>query len=480
MGRRNRKVEFVELDIESIGSEGVSVAKKDGMVYFCKRTVPGDKVKAKIIKKKKNYAEALLNKVIEPSKDRIEPKCKYFDYCGGCSWQIITYEDQLKWKAENVQSAFRHIGQIDFGEILPTLPSPREYHFRNKMEFTFGASRWMMPDEIENEEHIVNKNFGLGLHVPGRFDKIVDLSECLIQTEYANQWLDLIRNKALDWGITAHHARAHKGFLKNFVVRYSLLHDNYMIILITDEIYNNDEDDFVEWFLDTFENEYDKVVSVVHAENMKVTPTAYGKIKQIRGATHLEEEILGVKFKISPFSFFQTNPFQLNPFIGKALEMADLKKDEIVWDLYCGTGSITLPAASRCKEIIGIELIDSSIADAKKNAKANNIENVEFYCEDLHKKQIPELLNTLPRPDTVIIDPPRAGMHKYLLEHLLELEPKKIVYVSCNPSTQARDCQLLEDKYTIGDLQPVDLFPQTYHIENITVLELKPLICENV
>lgn len=473
MARGNRRVEYVELEIESIGSEGMSVAKKDGMVYFVKRAVPGDTIKAKIIKKKKNYAEALLNEVLIPSKDRIEPKCKYYDYCGGCSWQVISYEDQLGWKTKNVQEAFDHIGKIEYGKVLAPIPSPREYHFRNKMEFTFGASRWMLPWEIDSDSDIGNKDFALGLHVPGRFDKIVDLSNCLIQTDYANQWLDILRDKALEDGITAYHARAHKGFLKNFVVRYSKLHDNYMVMLITDEVFNEAEDDYIDWFLNHFESEFDKVSTVIHAVNSRVTPTAYGKIKDFRGVGYLEEEILGIKYKISPFSFFQTNPFQLDGFIGRILEMADIKEDETIWDLYCGTGSITLPAAKKCKKVIGIELIDSAISDAKKNAKLNGIENVEYFCEDLHKKEIPDLLNTLDPPDTIIIDPPRAGMHKYLLNHILEIEPEKLVYVSCNPATQARDCQLLAEKYDIGDLQPVDLFPQTHHIENITVCTKK-------
>lgn len=475
MRRRGRrgKPEFLELEIESFAAEGVAVAKRDGMVYFVKNAVPGDKVKAKVYKKKKSYAEALVEEIIEPSPNRIEPPCRYFDYCGGCSRQAVSYADQLHWKTLNIKDAFDRIGKVEYGEILPVIESPKEFGYRNKMDFTFGAARWMLPEEIECEQNIESKHFALGLHIPGRFDKIVDIDKCLIQTEYADSMLTVVRDKALEMGISAHHARAHKGFLRYLVIRYSLLLDKYMVILITDDYECDADEEFVDWFLDYFENEYDKTASVIHAINNKVTPTAVGKVRSVRGEEYLIEEILGVKFRISPFSFFQTNPFQLNRFIGRVIETAAIEKDDIVWDLYCGTGSITLPAAKSCKKIIGIELIQESIGDAKSNAKLNGIENADFFCEDLHKKDIPDLLSKLPNPDTVIIDPPRQGMHKHLLNHLLEIEAPNIVYVSCNPATQARDCALLAEKYDIGDLQPVDLFPQTHHTENITKLRLK-------
>ncbi len=468
---KNRKNITIELEIESNGFEGSSVARKDGLVYFVKGAIAGDRVNALVIKKKKKYCMANMLELLEPSSERIEPKCKYFGTCGGCSWQMLDYQNQLKWKRQHVIDSFEHIAKISPKIIEETIPSVREFHYRNKMEYSFSASRWLMDDEIKSDSQIENKYFALGLHVPGRYDKVIDLEYCLIDEEINDEIVNKIRLKAVELKITAYNTFTKKGFLKNLAIRNSVKKNEIMTILITDDIKEENERTFTDWFRNEFGEFFPTVSNIVHAINNKVTPVAVGTIVFSKGPGFITEDILGISYQISPFSFFQTNSYQLDRFIGKIIEIADIKPNDIVWDLYCGTGSITLPAAKKAKHIYGLELSETAISDARKNAKLNNLANVEFFCEDLHRDHIPALLNSLPPADVLIIDPPRAGMHKNLVAHLLELAPKRIVYVSCNPATQARDCEILSDKYIIERIVPCDMFPQTYHIESIALLE---------
>lgn len=468
---KNRKNITIELEIESNGFEGSSVARKDGLVYFVKGAIAGDRVNAMVIKKKKNYCMANMLELIEPSSERIEPKCKYFGTCGGCSWQMLDYQNQLKWKRQHVIDSFEHIAKISPKIIEETIPSVREFHYRNKMEYSFGASRWLMDDEIKSDEQIANKYFALGLHVQSRYDKVIDLDYCLIDEAINDEIMNKIRSKAVELNITAYNTFTKKGFLKNLALRNSVKNNEIMVILITDDVKEENEQTFIDWYKNEFGELFPTVSNIVHAINNKITPVAIGSIAFCKGPGFITEDILGISYQISPFSFFQTNSYQLDRFIGEIIEIADIKPTDIVWDLYCGTGSITLPAAKKAKHIYGLELSETAISDARKNAELNNLTNVEFFCEDLHRDHIPALLNSLPAPDVLIIDPPRAGMHKNLAAHLLELAPKRIVYVSCNPATQARDCEILSDKYTIERIVPCDMFPQTYHIESIALLE---------
>lgn len=468
---KNRKNITIELEIESNGFEGSSVARKDGLVYFVKGAIAGDKVNALVIKKKKKYCMANMLELLEPSPERIEPKCKYFGTCGGCSWQMLGYQNQLKWKRQHVIDSFEHIAKISPKIIEETIPSVREFHYRNKMEYSFSASRWLFDSEIKSISPIENKNFALGLHVPGRYDKVIDLDYCLIDEEINDEIVNKIRQKAVELKITAYNTFTKKGFLKNLAIRNSVKNNEIMVILITDDIKEENEQALIDWYKSEFGEFFPTISNIIHAINNKVTPVAIGSIVFTKGRGFITEDILGISYQISPFSFFQTNSYQLDRFIGKIIEIADIQPTDIVWDLYCGTGSITLPAAKKAKHIYGLELSETAISDARKNAELNNLTNVEFFCEDLHRDHIPALLNSLPLPDVLIIDPPRAGMHKNLVAHLLELAPKRIVYVSCNPATQARDCEILSDKYTIERIVPCDMFPQTYHIESIALLE---------
>ena len=473
MSRKKKDKPVIELKIESIAFEGMAIGRKDNLVYFVRNAVPGDVVKVRALRKRKGYVKTQLLEIIEKSPNHIEPKCEHFGVCGGCSWQILGYEDQMRWKKQHVQDAFERIGKVEYAALYDVLPSPNIYNYRNKMEFSFGASRWLEEDEITSGQEIPCKDFALGLHIPGRYDKILDIKECHIQPSLGNEILKIVRNKSLKLALTAYHHKEHTGFLRNLVLRFSESFDNLMAIIITQTPSSENEYTFIKWFLNELPALFANINSAIHAINDSLSPVATGEIATIAGEEYLKEMILDVAFKISPFSFFQTNSLQLNKFIKKIIETAGLNEEMTVWDLYCGTGSITLPAARKVKKIYGFEMVESSIADAKSNAEFNQIDNAEFHCEDLHAKDIAGTLSKFEKPDLIFIDPPRAGMHNNLINLLRTVECPEIVYVSCNPATQARDCAVLAEKYKVKSLQPVDMFPHTYHVENIALLELK-------
>jgi 23S rRNA (uracil1939-C5)-methyltransferase len=341
------------------------------------------------------------------------------------------------------------------------------------MEFSFGGSRWVTDEEIANNTEIAHKDFGLGLHIPGRFDKILDVNRCHLQVDSANEILTLCRNKALELGVPAYNQKTHEGFLRNLMIRSTLANSEILALLITNTPKNEAEENYLKWFSNDLISLAPQITNLGTAINDTKSPVTIKNIKFYHGKDYISEKILGVEYQISPTSFFQTNSFHLDGFIGEIIDYAGDISEKVVWDLYCGTGSITLPTAKRCKEIYGIELVESSITDAKANAERNQISNAEFFCADLHLKETPELLEKLPSPDVIIIDPPRAGMHKNLIPHILQANAKTIVYVSCNPATQARDCELLSEKYEVRKVQPVDMFPHTYHVESIALLERK-------
>ncbi len=355
------------------------------------------------------------------------------------------------------------------------MPAEQQFAYRNKMEFSFGTSRWITQEEIESGADISNKSFALGLHIPGRFDKVLDIDNCSIQAPEGNIILNVIREKAVGLGLSAYNLKTHEGFLRSLIIRKSVCPEELMVILISCSPKNDNENEFIDWFQTEFPKNNDFLSHIVWAENNSYSPVPDGKITFIKGSGYLTEKVLNVDFKISPFSFFQTNSYQLNNFIGEIVKTISAGKTSVVWDLYCGTGSISLPVARAAGKVYGIEIINSSIEDARENAKMNRIENAGFFCFDLHSPKVYEMLSQLPRPDIIVIDPPRSGVHKNLLEQLNRIEVPKLVYVSCNPATQARDCQVLDEKYKIESVQPVDMFPHTYHIENIALLRRRSL-----
>lgn len=472
MSKKKKDIQ-VELEVEKLAFEGFGIARKDELVYFVKNAIPGDTVLARVTKKKKSYCEAVTLEIIDKSPQRIEAKCEYFVDCGGCSLQNLEYEEQIKWKRVFVTDALRRIGKITDVEVSETLAAPQEFYYRNKMEFSFSANRWLSQREVDSDSEIEQRNFALGLHTPKNYLKVIDIDKCWIQQDKANKIMNITRKLALEFGITAFNSHSHSGFLKNLVIRYSRFENEFMVILISGNPQVNTEEEFVSVLKENLIESVPEISSYLWAINDSVSPVAQGRIVFKTGKGYLFEEILGIKFKISPFSFFQTNPTQLDNFISLILDNADFKPNDFVMDFYCGAGSITLPAARKVKQIVGFEFVESAVSDAKENADLNKITNAEFFVCDLHAKETPAMLKQYPVPDVLLIDPPRAGMHKNLVEHIIEILPKKIVYVSCNPTTQARDLEMLKEYYSIESCVPVDMFPQTYHTESVVKLLLR-------
>jgi 23S rRNA (uracil1939-C5)-methyltransferase len=470
--KKNRAIEYIDLTIDAIGFEGKAVARHESMVYFVEGGIPGDTVRAEIRRRKKKYVEARVTEILQPSPVRVQPVCSYFGDCGGCKWQHLAYSEQVHWKKQHVQDAFQRLGKVEYVLLEDTLACEHEYGYRNKMEFSFSNSRWLTDLEISSGVEF-DRDFALGLHVPGRFDKVVDVQECFLQQEIANHIVNAVRQAARERNLAPFETRMHTGFLRNLVIRTSRATGEIMVILVTSPAVLDEENDLIQWLGTTFPAQFREVTTVVHAVTTSKATVAGGVPHVLTGTGTITEELLGVRFRISPFSFFQTNTAQAERLFSTALDYAEIQPDHIVWDLYCGAGSITLCAAARARRVIGIEIVESSIADARNNAENNNIRNADFYLEDMQKAAARDLLSELPAPDVIIVDPPRAGLHADVVQKLLDIGAPTLIYVSCNPATQARDCALLAEKYTIEKLKPVDMFPQTYHIESVARLRRK-------
>ena len=466
-----KKGSEVTLTIESAAFNGQSVARHEGMAVFLTGCVPGDTVRAMITKKKRSYAEAKTLEILSPGPDRIAPRCRYFGDCGGCKWQNMSYEAQLGWKRRHVVDAFERIGGFEDVEVLPTLGCDEPFWYRNKMEFSFGANRWLTASEIESGEEY-RKDFALGLHAPGRFDKVLDVRECFLQSPQSNRILNETRAFALEHDLPPYSTTNHEGFLRNLVVRTSVATDEIMVVLVTADT----NPQLLEKYTGHMTRAVPEITTIVNAVNRKKAHVAFSEeLYVFHGPGTITERIAGNTFTISPFSFFQTNPKQGDRLYELALEAAGLTGKEHVWDLYCGAGTITLAAARNAASALGVELNEGAILDARANGVRNGITNATFIAGDL-KDVIGELekgTSSYPRPDVVIVDPPRAGLHPDVAASLLRLAPERICYVSCNPTTQARDCALLAELYRLEYIRPVDMFPQTYHIETVAGLVKK-------
>jgi 23S rRNA (uracil1939-C5)-methyltransferase len=471
--KKNSEPVICELTIDALGMEGVAIARNaEGIVHFVKHAAPGDRIQAEIRHTRKRYAEAVIKHIIQPSPHRINPACIHAGICGGCTWQHLEYQQQLFWKKQHTADSFSRIGKVTVGRLDDTVPAPVLFHYRNKMEFSFGNSRWLTEQEIQSGDEL-KRDFALGLHVPGRFDKILDLQECHIQPEAGNELLHLIRQQSLQHKVTAYDPRNHKGFLRSLIIRKTITPGEFMAVLIVSTPNQPEEEQFLDWWKNQAIQHCPFITSLLYAINDSWSPIAQGELFPIHGPAYITETIDGIQYRISPFSFFQTNSYQLPVFLDLIIQQAEIQKHQHIWDLYCGAGTITLPAARQAAHCTGIELSASSIADAMINKELNSIGNADFYCYDLHKPAAIEHLQKLHRPDTIIIDPPRAGVHEILLRHILAIAPERLVYVSCNPATQARDCAILSEKYDIEKVIPVDMFPHTAHIEAIARLKLR-------
>ncbi len=464
-----KKGDRFSVTIEALAFEGKGLAKIDGKVVFVPKVAPEDVVEIEIVKNKKDFAEAKVTKIIKPSQFRIEPPCQHFDECGGCSFQNIAYEEQLRWKTRFVIDSFEKIAKVEIPKVNEVLSSQNIFHYRNKTEFTFSEFAWQSEVEFLKDKLSSSKKFALGYHVPQRFDKVLDINECLLQPRIANEILNLIRSKAIELQVSPYNIVTHVGFLRNLVFRYSFSEKKLMTILIVTTQIGRAEEQFLNWYKYEFPKS-DLSDIVILAFNDSFSPVAIGTYKAFKGEEYLFESLLGYKFKISPFSFFQVNPVQAEKLIEFVVQ--NIEPETFVWDLYCGAGTISLPISSVADFVIGFELNEGAVNDARENANINKVGNVLFYAKDLHSKQIVNELKAYQKPDIIVVDPPRSGLHKNLVKTLLEIQAPKIIYVSCNPTTQARDIEMLKDLYKLKLVQPIDMFPHTYHIENIAILKL--------
>lgn len=486
-----KKGDIVEFQIEKYAFEGKGIAKvsknellglseengnEKNYVVFVIGSYPGDRVNARLLKIKNSYAEALVVDILTPSDERVKAKCKFFGTCGGCKQQDLGYDAQVKYKQQQVEEIFHKLGGFsdlpaDKGgfEIEPIIPSQNVFYYRNKMEFSFSEKRWLTKDEI-SKEGILDKDFSLGLHIPKIYDKVLDVDECFLQSEVSNKIINFTRDFFKKKNTSIYSTKTHTGFLRNLVIKQASLTNDLMVNLVTSE----ENDELVNEYCDELRKEIPQVTTVINNINKKFAAVAVGDYeKVIYGSGFIYDEIGRHKFRISANSFFQTNTLQAEKLYQTALDFAELKGNEIIYDLYSGAGTIAIFISDKAKKVYAFEAVESAIADAKVNADLNNILNVKYFAADLYKSFLP-IVNkyNIPKPDVMIIDPPRSGMHPTTVDDVIKLSPEKIVYVSCNPTTQVRDIKLMvEAGYKLIKIRPVDMFPHTFHIENVTLLK---------
>jgi 23S rRNA (uracil1939-C5)-methyltransferase len=462
-----KKRKVYEFEILDLAFGGKGLAKPDGFPVFIDQVLPGDKVLAKVVKKKKNFAEAKLIEFIERSPKRKQARCKYASYCGGCKWQELPYELQLEYKKNHVKESLEHIAKLHDIKINDVKAAEDIFNYRNKMEFSCSDKRWLMPEELNNLE--IKKDFGLGLHVPGTFDRVIDLERCEIQPELGNQIMEDVRQFIKNSGLPAYGLRSHEGFWRFLMLRHSLYFDKWMVNIVTSE----ENDELVNKLAVKLSDKYPQIDSIVNNVTSKKAMISTGDIEKVLfGKPYIEEKLGKFTFRISANSFFQTNTKGAETLYSIVSKYANLTGKERVLDLYSGTGTIPIWLSKDAKEIVGIEIVESAVEDARKNAELNNIKNLKFLIGDI-KDVLPSFDKISNEIDLMIIDPPRVGMHKDVLANVLKLSPEKIVYVSCNPATLARDLEELSKKYDILEVQPVDMFPHTFHIESVANLSLK-------
>jgi len=463
-----------QVTIADAGAEGKAVAKVNGLVVFVPFVVPGDVVDIQLIKKKKSYAEGRAVRFHHYSEARVEPRCPHFGVCGGCKWQTLNYAAQLEAKQRQVRDNLERLGNVDCSGMRPICGSKNIYYYRNKLEFTFSTKTWRTPEQIASGEPLPSHG-ALGFHIPQLFDKVLPIEHCALQTDPSNDIRLAVSRFAEDNNLEYYDIRNHTGFLRNLVIRNTST-GHWMVIVIVAQ--DNPSQLFP--LLDMLAERFPQITSLQYIVNTKFNDS-YGDLQVItyRGADHIEEQMEGysgsrpLRFIINPKSFYQTNSAQAQRLYSFVAELAELQPTDTLYDLYTGTGTIALFLADKCRQVVGIEYVEEAIADAKVNARLNGFDNTRFYAGDMAQVLTPEFIAANGRPDVVVTDPPRAGMHEKVVAQLLATAPRKIVYVSCNPATQARDLQLLAERYEVRRIQPVDMFPHTQHVENITELMLK-------
>ncbi len=469
MGRRNRKKPFYEkVEIIDIGAEGKSIAKINDIVVFTSYVIPGDIVDLQVTRKKKKYQEARVNKIHTYSKDRVDAFCEHFGICGGCKWQFLPYVKQLYYKQKQVADQLSRIGKVELPPVSPIIGSEKDTFYRNKLEFTFSNDRWLLDKEVNSKSEDIEKR-ALGFHVPGMFSKVVTINKCWLQPSPSNEVRDFIYKYAVTHNLDFFDIKNQEGFLRTIIIRTTSVGGVMLIVTF----YKEDKHPR-EALLQAIKNEFPQITSLLYVINGKGNDTITDQeVKLFSGAAHIWEEMEGLRFKIGPKSFFQTNSTQAYELYKVTRSFASLTGNEVVYDLYTGTGTIANFIARHAKKVVGVEYVPEAIEDAKINSAANNINNTRFFAGDIKDILNPDFFAEHGHPDVVITDPPRAGMHASVINAILDALPGKIVYVSCNPSTQARDIALLDEKYSVRKIQPVDMFPHTHHVENVVLLEKK-------
>ena len=462
-----KKGQLIELDITDMAIGGKGIARVEGMVVFVDFAIPMDKVLARIVKSKKTHAEARVEQVLEGSPFRVAPPCRHFGFCGGCKWQFVAYPKQLEYKRQFVSDALEHIALLKDIKVHPTLASPREYGYRNKMEFSCSDSRWLRPEEMNGTP--VEPGFALGLHVPGTFNKVLDVDRCLLQPELGNAILNHCAEFMKSSAKPVYGLKSHVGFWRFLMLRHSAFYDQWMVNIIT----ASEDRKAVSPLADSLMEKFPQIVSVVNNITSKRAAIAVGESSiALAGREVIKDRVGSYEFEISANSFFQTNTGGAETLYRVVKEYAGLTGKETVVDLYCGTGTISIFLSDSASSVIGLEIVESAVADAKKNCMENNISNCRFILGDI-RESLAEISQT---PHVLIIDPPRSGMHKDVVQQILDMGPERIVYVSCNPATLARDLCLMKEQYAVEEVQPVDMFPHTFHVEAVALLRKKDLV----
>lgn len=469
MSRKRQDIILENVRIEAVAAEGKALAHVDGAVLFLQFAVPGDIVDVKVTKKKKNYMEGYILRLVSPSPHRLEPFCSHFGICGGCKWQPLPYEMQLQAKQQQVYDQLVRIGHLDIPEVSPIIGSERTVYYRNKLEFTFSERRWIEagedPDALTPEQRV-----GLGFHVGKFFDKVLDIRKCYLQKDPSNDIRLFIKKYALSNNLSFFNIREHRGLLRNMIVRTA---ESGEVMLIVCFYY--DDPEARKGLLDAVSEAFPQIISLYYVINGKANDSiADRECVLYKGDEFIFEKMEGLRFRIGPKSFYQTNTIQAYKLYCVARDFAGLTGEETVYDLYTGTGTIAQFVSGKARKVTGIEYVPEAIEDAKANARQNGITNCEFYAGDMKDVLNRDFIDEHGQPDVIILDPPRAGIHPDVAKVILEASPRRIVYVSCNPASQARDLAVLCQKYRITAVQPVDMFPHTHHVENVVALELNP------
>ena len=469
MAKKRRELPLYEgVEITGVAAEGKAIAKVDGMTVFVPFVIPGDVVDIQTYRKRKSFAEGRVMRFVEYSEDRVEPVCEHFGVCGGCKWQMLPYPLQLKNKQQQIEDNLTRIGKVELPEIMPIMGAPETTFYRNKLEFTFSNKRWLTENEIGSEKEFTNMD-ALGFHIPGMFDKVLDINKCWLQDDVSNQIRNSVREFCLQNKFEFFDIRAQTGLMRTLIIRTTSTGELMVIV-----VFFKDDEERRNMLMKHLADAFPQITSLLYIINEKKNDTITDQeVITYKGNDCIYEEMEGLKFKIGPKSFYQTNSEQAYNLYKVAREFAQLSETDLVYDLYTGTGTIANFIARSVSKVVGIEYVEEAIEDAKENSAANGIGNTLFFAGDMKDILNQAFILEHGRPDVLITDPPRAGMHTDVVEAILFANPKRIVYVSCNPATQARDLNLLDANYKVTRVQPVDMFPHTHHVENVVLLERK-------